>query len=392
MRTTLAILLGLFATTSLANAAEPAPLRIERMTILTGSDDSLWFQSRGAVIPGQPPRIMVTTQALDRGGVHAFRDISEISSSDNGSTWTAPKVIEPLRRKKNADGDELVAGDLSPQWHAASGTVLATGKMFGFRGGTREDRALERVADCVYSPSTNAWGELRTLDLPVTDHAGRKIVSPNSGCCQRYDLPGGDILLPIRYSAGKVDAPYVTIVALCRFDGTTLIYERHGSELSRAKGRGLYEPSITAFHGRYYVTMRADDSGFVARSSDGLDYEPIVEWTFDDGKPLGSYNTQQHWIAHGDALYLVYTRRGADNDHIFRHRAPLFIAQVDPERLCVVRATEQVLFPEDNASLGNGGVLEVSPNETWFIESELVAGSRQRDCNKVMVARILWAN
>lgn len=41
----------------------------------------------------------------------------------------------------------------------------------------------------------------------------------------------------------------------------------------------------------------------------------------DDGKELGSYNTQRHWLAHSVGPFLVYTRRGADNDHILRHRA-----------------------------------------------------------------------
>ena len=45
-------------------------------------------------------------------------------------------------------------------------------------------------------------------------------------------------------------------------------------------------------------------------------------WTFDDGSELGNYNTQQHWVTHSDGLFLVYTRRGADNDDIARHRAP----------------------------------------------------------------------
>lgn len=57
-------------------------------------------------------------------------------------------------------------------------------------------------------------------------------------------------------------------------------------------------------------------------SDDGFKWAAIREWTFDDGRPPGSYNTQQHWLAHGDGLFLVYSRRGADNDHIPRHRAP----------------------------------------------------------------------
>ena len=66
-------------------------------------------------------------------------------------------------------------------------------------------------------------------------------------------------------------------------------------------------------------------------SDDGLQFAEPKPWTFDDGAELGSYNTQQHWLAHSDGLFLVYTRRGANNDHIVRHRAPLFMAQVDPD-------------------------------------------------------------
>ncbi len=84
------------------------------------------------------------------------------------------------------------------------------------------------------------------------------------------------------------------------------------------------------------------------------------KWTFDDGKELGSYNTQQHWLTHDDGLFLVYTRRGAGNDHVMRHRAPLFIAQVDPLRLRVIRATERVLIPERGATLGNFGAAPIN--------------------------------
>jgi len=66
-------------------------------------------------------------------------------------------------------------------------------------------------------------------------------------------------------------------------------------------------------------------------------------------------NTQAHWLDHGEKLYLSYTRRGADNDHIMRNRAPLFIAEVDREHLHVLRATERVLIPEQGATMGNSG-------------------------------------
>jgi len=67
----------------------------------------------------------------------------------------------------------------------------------------------------------------------------------------------------------------------------------------------------------------------VTSGTDGLHFDPPKPWKFDDGADLGSYNTQAHWAQHGDKLYLVYTRKGAKNDHVFRHRAPLFMAEVD---------------------------------------------------------------
>ena len=108
---------------------------------------------------------------------------------------------------------------------------------------------------------------------------------------------------------------------------------------------------------------------------------------------LGNYNTQQHWVTHSEGLFLVYTRRGLNNDHVFRHRAPLVMAQVDPERLCVLRETEQVLVPERGARLGNFGVTNVTPEETWVTVAEWM---QPRGCEKygsdgsVYVARIRW--
>ena len=55
-------------------------------------------------------------------------------------------------------------------------------------------------------------------------------------------------------------------------------------------------------------------------------------------------------------MFLVYTRKGANNDHVFRHRAPLFIAQVDPGEAALIRSTERILVPERGARLGNFAV------------------------------------
>ena len=121
--------------------------------------------------------------------------------------------------------------------------------------------------------------------------------------------------------------------------------------------------------------------------------EPIP-WRFDDGAELGSYNTQQHWLVHEDGLFLIYTRRGANNDHILRHRAPLFMAQVDPDALRVLRRTEKVVVPERGAELGNFGACAISRSESWVTVSEgmFMKDSRQRGAEgATFVARVIWS-
>jgi hypothetical protein len=228
---------------------------------------------------------------------------------------------------------------------------------------------------------------------------GEKFHDAGAGCVQRFDEPDGSILLPIYFRPpGKTSR---VTVARCTFDGRDLRLQEHGNELSvDDKTRGLHEPSLARFDGEYFLTIRNDDRGFVARSKDGLDFEPIQPWRFDDDSDLGNYNTQQHWVAHGDGLFLVYTRRGANNDHVFRHRAPLFMAQVDPGRLRVLRETERILVPERGARLGNFGVTDVSAGETWVTVAEwmqtwgpnyvMPVDNPHGSDGSVWIARIQW--
>jgi hypothetical protein len=105
-------------------------------------------------------------------------------------------------------------------------------------------------------------------------------------------------------------------------------------------------------------------------------------------------------VTHSNALFLVYTRRGANNDHVFRHRAPLFMAQVDPEKLCVIRATERALVPQRGARLGNFGVCDVNESETWVTVAEwmqtwgpnivIPPDNKWGADNSVYAARIHW--
>jgi hypothetical protein len=187
---------------------------------------------------------------------------------------------------------------------------------------------------------------------------------------------------------------YKVTVLRCSFDGQTLACLETGEELALDGGRGLCEPSLAAFQGRYYLTLRNDARAYITTSEDGLHFAPIRPWTFDDGSDLGSYNTQAHWLVHSHGLFLTYTRRGADNDHIVRNRAPLFVAQVDPAKLQVLRATEKALLPERGVMLGNFGAAAITPAESWVTDAEYILGGKPhpRGANgTVWLGRVRWS-
>ncbi len=387
----LAIALGTAVITPSTSTAHDG-LHINRSVIVQGNADWDWTQARTAFVPGHASPFLTTMSRTAKVGSHGYHDVYLSISRDHGATWSPPSMIPSLRRAKQEDGYEVVAGDLWPTFHQATGKVLLTGKTFNFADGTRENFLREKVSYAVIDPINNLCGLLRTIDMPQQDHQEKPLLAPNAGCHQRVDRPGGDILLPIRYQRSDEKRIYTSIVARCRFDGRALSYLEHGSEHTIPTGRGLYEPSLTKFGDEFFLTMRADDGAFVAKSSDGLHYSKHKPWAFDDGAPLGSYNTQQHWVTIGGQLYLVYTRRGADNDHIMRHRAPLFIAQIDPDKLYAIRSTEQVLVPENHATLGNSGVCRISDTESWVTVAEggVSRGKRKGQNNKVILAKITF--
>ena len=388
------IMLGTCLAAHGADPLKPIRLKFEPLTAIEGSAKWDWWQARSAHVPGKQPIWITTMSETGKTSSHDFHDIYQSISRDGGKHWSKPTIITSLKRVKQDDGFEVAPGDLWPTFHAASKKVLATGKTFNFEAGKREIRLREKVSYAVMDPRSGQWGSLQLMTMPAKDHAGFPITGANAGCTQRVDLPNGDILLPVRYWRDPKKHNYTSIVTRCRFDGTTLTYQEHGSELNIPQGRGLYEPSLTVFQGKYFLTMRANHSAFVTRGEDGIHFQPIREWTFDDGKPLGSYNTQQHWVTIGSGLFLVYTRKGASNDHIMRHRAPLFIGQVNPDTLQVIRSTERILIAENQATLGNSGICRISHDESWVTcgEGLLRLGKRKGQLNKVLFVKITGGN
>jgi hypothetical protein len=396
---------ALFLTASLLTGisclADPL-YQIEHTTATQGFDKKMcWVHARAGAMPGKDgPTVVMTTQKLQLSGSDIFYAIHSLHSKDLGATWTTPaeqstfaRVPFSFREKKDL---EMTVCDFWPKWHKASGKLLGTGHTVVYENNRVMHVRPRATPYAVYDPDNNTWSEWKTIKLPDEP----KFENAGAGCVQRTDLANGDILLPIYFKA--LEAPHYTVTVLrCRFDGEEMTYLKHGSELSIPIKRGLYEPSVTQFSNRFFLTMRNDDHGYVSVSDDGLNYSEPKRWTFDDGSNLGNYNTQQHWVSHSDALFLVYTRRGASNDHVFRHRAPLFIARVDPDKLTIIRDSEQVLVPEKGARLGNFGVTEVSPNETWVTVTEWMQapGPNYHDPtpliergadNRIWVAKLKW--
>ncbi len=375
------------------SAAEP--FRIEESVIAKSEGDFRWSQARPASLPGG--KVIVTMQEIEKRGSHGYRDIYFTETTAGAMSWSKPVRIDALNRRRFQDGIERVMGDVCPQWHERTGKLLLTAKTFGFlfnpndnKG--KDDRSQERVAYSTYDPAKNVWSEMKIMAMPEKDHAGNPIIEPNAGCHQRVDLANGDILLPVRYRADRKSRVYTSIVTRCTFDGDSLAYVEHGSEHTFNIPRGLYEPSVCKFKNGYYLTMRGELNGHVTRSDDGLNYAKTIQWKFDDGQPLLSANAQQHWITHGEHLYLIYSRKGANNDHVFRNRAPIFIAEVDSEKLCVIRASERVLMSENGLDLTGGfAPVEVSPAETWIVSSEMgFPDTRKDENNRVRLAKIIW--
>ena len=96
-------------------------------------------------------------------------------------------------------------------------------------------------------------------------------------------------------------------------------------------------------------------------------------------------------------MYLVYTRKDASNSGVIRWRSPLFMAQVEPKTLRLIRSTERVVLPivgdgvndpDKVPMMGNFHVTNTSPDESWVTVGSWrpKAGLRA----DMLMARIRW--
>ena len=343
---------------------------------------------------------VMTMQKLELTGCDVFYGLEMTKTSDFGKSFSPVVECKNLKRQYFEDGTSVAICDATPSYHKATGKIILVGQTarYGADNALMKDPRPRSTAYAVYDEATGDFSEFKLLEMPDGD----TYFSSGAGSGQILETESGELLIPFYYQTFEQahdawHSCYSVSVARCSFDGSEMKILEIGNSISVVPPRGLCEPSIVKFGGKYVFALRNDLSGYVCSSEDGVHLGEPKELCFDDGSNAGNYCTQTHWIVGGGKLWLVYNRRGADNDYVTRHRAPLFIAEFDTERMCLVRDTENIVVPNRGARLGNFGCQSFSDNVGYVYAAEWMQGPKKwQGCmeygsdNTVWVAKITF--
>ena len=334
--------------------------------------------------------VLLTWQNLLLAGSDVFYGESMAKSGDGGRTFS-PGIAQPVLEStweggiRTAYYGSAFYSKRHSRWFGLGNAQLyANDKMPMLKGDGRSPAAYPLFL--TVDPGKGTFTSRRPIGLPFA--YDRMIVfGPVT------ELENGELLVAFYGCPLPNKGKHHCVVTRCRLTDDNLEILEVGDFIGDdGYPRGICEPSVAHLGGRYYITLRTDTQGLWARSEDGLHYSTPQPWRWDDGALLENYNTQQHWMAPEEGLYLAYTRKGAHNDHVFRHRAPLFMAKFDPVRECLVRSTEVILVPERGARLGNFNTIDVSPTESWLVTAEWMQDwdGRSETCVKYGSDNALW--
>lgn len=340
------------------------------------------------------PRLTVTGKnmfisygMLLLSGSDVFNDAYFVKSADGGKTFASPQKLDRLETKQN--GIRTIFSPATEYYSKYHKKWFVFGRNTSYEneshpillGGIAIGEAKYILRD---NETGHYVGELKSLPIPfdyisATPHA------------QIVEYENGDLLLTF-YITPKGEIKSRALAVRYRYENGAFSIVQAGAALAFSDAsRGLDEPSVAKIGENYYMTLRTDEQGLVSVSRNGLDFSPPVPWRWDDESILENYNTMQRWIRYKDNLYLAYTRRGANNDHVFRHRAPIFMARFDSEKLCLVKESEVILVPELGARLGNFTVTEISDKEIWLLTAEWmqpVGCEKYGSDNSIWIAKI----
>jgi len=310
---------------------------------------------------------LMTMQKLDVSGSDLFSPLEAFRSTDGGKTFLPDGHQTGFTAQYNPDGSRTLACDYTHLLHKKTGVPLICGHSVSYNPDSQVPISGKPVftAYHTYDLASGLYSPLKKVDVPADIYP----MGCATGCSQFIEEPNGDVLIPVAMNRQKTLHSTAGVMR-CSFDGERLQFLEMSNELAWHEPRGLGEGSLCKFGDKYYLTLRNDYHGFWSVSEDGKHFSDPQVWTWDTGLELPNYNTQQHWLICGSRLYLVYTRRSGNNDHVFRHRAPLYIAQVDTDTMTILRHTEQIAVPERGARLGNFGVTMIHENKSIITVTE----------------------
>ncbi len=381
----------------LSNIPEISSIQ-EHVLIQGNTHPGLWLSGGVAFIPGRYPRdfhfFFVET---DREGGDSMQKKYHFTAAvppkgDKGfsnwrDSWEEAPFPLALQDRENEEGYRFVPS-FNWKYHEESGKVIGFGHLLRHKGESLSNH-LEylSITYSVYDPVMQAFMRWDSFNIEIE---GKQ--APCAAYGQRVDLPNGDILMP--FSTIKKLEGWNSIrwcgSARCRFDGEKIIVVEIGNLVTHPVPRGFVEPSMAEYNGTFYMTLRAQDGhSYVATSKNGLAWGKTVPWSWDNGEAIAMEQTMTKFISRPDGLFLVYTRVTNDNNNVFRNRAPLFIAKIDTENLCLMQKTESIVLGNNGFPLGNFSVSSVKPDETWIISQEWDRNGQVIDCNNLL-GRILW--
>lgn len=346
-----------------------------------------WFQPR-VTKTGKKNEFSLLLQPWFTEISDYFGTYHEMRSTDGGSSWSNPiSLVDSLG--DCFKGDTLLRlADVNAQFHERTKTILAIGGVAEYVNG-HQPGMVDKIGYFSCSSDDRKYSSYRLLEIP----SGLDVSNAGYGCSQWVELPDGDILLPIQMW-NKSKGQFICTIARCSFDGHKLCYKSNSNLLAMDRGRGLYELSLIEYMEHFYLTLRNDVNGMVSASKDGKYFSEPKEWKFDTDSLVNIENTQSHWVKSPWGLHLVYTSsHRKESENVFRGRAPLFIAQFDENKMCLLKNTERILVPNDGAQLGNFGALDIDESNSWVITSEATTAETQKvgkNNGRVIIAKIHW--
>lgn len=329
----------------------------------------------------------MSMQYLNISGADSFMPLVYVENFGKG--WSEPENLGAV--KKDEKGNISLLCDATPIYHKKTEKIIIYGHIVTYLpdGITAVEEEKYHIGYYVFDPESKSVSELKILHSPEEYLRGFIM-----GCSQSVIEENGDILMPVELLL-KEEFHLSTAVARLFFDGKNLKFLSMGNVLEISAPRGLYEGSLIKLKSRYYITLRNDEHGYFSVSNDGMNFSSPEIWRWDSGEILENYNTQQHWFYLDDELYLVYTRKAENNSHVFRHRAPLFFAKVDIEKMCLIKESEKIAVYERGARLGNFGVNQIKEDKAlitvgeWMqFEGRSKYGEQYGSDNSIFVTKI----